>query len=160
MNLREFRVNAGAVHSYVWGANGRALYLSEMRAGSEVLCVNRDGSARAITVGRAKIERRPMLNVRCRVAIDRVPAEVRELIEREQQLARSVTPNDEEIAGVAEGWLEINAFLQNDWHVRVMGADGVVRHCTLLRPGDEILVHVDLPGRHTGLRVNEHIIEK
>jgi 3-amino-4-hydroxybenzoic acid synthase len=160
MNLREFRVNAGAVHSYVWGADGRALYLSEMGAGTEIICVNRDGSARAVTVGRAKIERRPMLNVRCRVALTDVPIEVRELVLKEQKLVRSVTPGDEEIAGVREGYLEINAFLQNDWHVRVMGADGAVRHCTLLRPGDRLLAHVDAPGRHTGIRVAEHIIER
>jgi 3-dehydroquinate synthase class II len=41
-----------------------------------------------------------------------------------------------------------------------MGADGKVRHSTLLRPGDEILAHVDVPGRHTGLKMTEHIVEK
>jgi 3-dehydroquinate synthase class II len=54
MNLREFRVNAGAVHSYVWGPNDQILYLSEMRAGLEVLAVDLHGNSRPVTVGRAK----------------------------------------------------------------------------------------------------------
>lgn len=160
MNLREFRVNIGAVHSYIWGGDGRALYLSEMRAGSQVLCVDRRVRARTITVGRAKIERRPLLNIRCRISFDDVPADVRKLVLTEREIARSVTPGGEQIASVGEGYLEINTVLQNDWHVRVMGADGVVRHCTLLRPDDRILAFVDTPGRHTGLRVAERIIEK
>lgn len=40
-----------------------------------------------------------------------------------------------------------------------MGADGFVKHATLLQPGDRVLAHVDLPGRHTGLRVTETIYE-
>ena len=55
MNLREFRVNAGAVHSYIWCPEDTVQYLSEMRAGGEVLCVDRHGNSRIITVGRAKI---------------------------------------------------------------------------------------------------------
>ena len=58
MNLREFRINAGGVHSYVWGPNDQHLYLSEMRAGTELLCVDIHGNSRVVTVGRAKIERR------------------------------------------------------------------------------------------------------
>lgn len=160
MNLREFRVNAGAVHSYIWGKDGAALYLSEMESGVEILCVNKDGSARVVCVGRAKIERRPMLKVRCRVDAEQLPAAMRENIARAAHLARSVTPDSEQVAGPSDQHVFINTFLQNDWHVRVMGADGVVRHCTLLRPGDSLLAHVDLPGRHTGLRVTEHIVER
>ena len=159
MNLREFRVNAGAVHSYIWSAQGQALYLSEMRSGSEVLCVDRAGNARVVSVGRAKIERRPMLRIACRVPLDQVPEDVRAAAVASAATRRQVTPQGEHIAGADEHFLHLNAFLQNDWHVRVMGADGVVRHCTLLQPGDQVMVHVDVPGRHTGLRVSEHILE-
>lgn len=160
MNLREFRVNAGALHSYIWGKDGNAMYLSEMEAGVDVLCANKDGTARVVSVGRAKIERRPMLKVKCRVAVDALPESIRETVAQAAKLARAVTPQGEEVAGPQDRYVYVNTFLQNDWHVRVMGADGVVRHCTLLQPGDMLLAHVDVPGRHTGLRVTEHIVEK
>ncbi|MFT4100476.1 MAG: 3-dehydroquinate synthase II [Burkholderiaceae bacterium] len=160
MNLREFRVNAGGVHSYVWAPDGKALYLSEVAAGSEVLCVNRDGTARVVIVGRAKVERRPLLQVTCRVSTAQLSDEIRRAVAAEAATRRRVTPDGETIAGSDEHHVIINTFLQNDWHVRVMGADGIVRHGTLLQPGDKVLAHVDLPGRHTGLRVTEHIVEK
>ena len=160
MNLREFRVNAGAVHSYVWGTNGTAMYLSEMEAGSEVLCANKNGTSRVVSIGRAKIERRPMLKIKCRVSVDQLSDDIREAARVDAKLKRGVTPEGEHIASTDERYVYINAFLQNDWHVRVMGADGKVRHCTLLLPGDKILAHIDVPGRHTGLRVTEHIMEK
>ncbi|KAB2951588.1 3-dehydroquinate synthase [Heliorestis acidaminivorans] len=61
MNLRPFRVNAGALHSYVWMPGDKAEYLSDLTAGSKVLCVNKNGSARELTVGRIKMEMRPLL---------------------------------------------------------------------------------------------------
>ncbi|MFO1535692.1 MAG: 3-dehydroquinate synthase II [Thermoplasmatota archaeon] len=56
---RPFRVNAGAVHSYVLGPDGRTRYLSELRAGDEVLAVDGQGRTRTLTIGRCKVERRP-----------------------------------------------------------------------------------------------------
>lgn len=64
MDLRPFRVNAGALHSYVWCADGKTKYLSELKAGDEVLAVHSDGSARIVNVGRVKSERRPMLLIK------------------------------------------------------------------------------------------------
>ncbi|MCS7094875.1 MAG: 3-dehydroquinate synthase II [Thaumarchaeota archaeon] len=60
---RPFRVNAGSVHCYVLVSAGRTAYLSELRSGSRVLAVSRDGSCRIVSVGRVKIERRPLVNV-------------------------------------------------------------------------------------------------
>jgi 3-dehydroquinate synthase II len=61
--VRPFRVNAGAVHSYVLAPGGRTLYLSEAMSGIRVLLVDRDGAGRASHVGRLKIERRPLVLV-------------------------------------------------------------------------------------------------
>lgn len=61
MNLRPFRVNAGAVHSYIWGPDNITEYITDLKAGSRVLCVNIHGNARVVTVGRIKIEVRPLL---------------------------------------------------------------------------------------------------
>lgn len=58
---RPFRVNAGAVHAYVLGPDGRTRYLSELRSGEPVVLVKRDGSTRLSAVGRCKIEQRPLV---------------------------------------------------------------------------------------------------
>ena len=60
---RPFRVNAGAVHAYIRVPGGKTRYLSELKAGSEVLLVDFEGSTQRAIVGRVKIERRPMLLV-------------------------------------------------------------------------------------------------
>ncbi len=59
VRARPFRVNAGAVHSYLFAPGGKTRYLSELAAGAQVLAVHPDGVHRVVTVGRAKIERRP-----------------------------------------------------------------------------------------------------
>jgi len=61
---RPFRVNAGAVHSYIMLSNNRTKYLSELRAGDELLTVSADGTATINVAGRIKIEKRPMLLVK------------------------------------------------------------------------------------------------
>ncbi|MEW6442189.1 MAG: 3-dehydroquinate synthase II [bacterium] len=60
---RPFRVNAGAVHAYVQAPGGRTLYLADLQAGDDVLVVNAKGRAQVAYVGRAKIERRPLVLV-------------------------------------------------------------------------------------------------
>ncbi len=60
---RPFRVNAGAVHGYVLGPDDETRYLSEVRAGVDLLAVDREGTTRRVVTGRAKVERRPMLLV-------------------------------------------------------------------------------------------------
>ncbi len=60
MELRPFRVNAGAVHSYVFNTDNRTDYMSELKAGSPVMLVNSKGRIRRATVGRVKIEQRPL----------------------------------------------------------------------------------------------------
>jgi len=61
MNTRPFRVNAGAVHSYIWGPNDRAEYLTDLKTGSKVACVTTGGMMRMVSIGRVKIEVRPLL---------------------------------------------------------------------------------------------------
>ncbi|RQS35496.1 3-dehydroquinate synthase [Burkholderia sp. Bp8992] len=60
MELRPFRVNAGAVHSYVFNTGNRTDYMSELKAGSPVMIVNAKGRVRRAAVGRMKIEQRPL----------------------------------------------------------------------------------------------------
>ncbi len=63
---RPFRVNAGPVHSYVRSPGGATRYLSELQAGDCMLIVRSDGSTQAATLGRVKIERRPLLLIGAR----------------------------------------------------------------------------------------------
>ncbi len=64
---RPFRVNAGAVHCYTISPDGTTKYLSELETGSEVLVLDSKGKARRATVGRSKIESRPMLMIKAQI---------------------------------------------------------------------------------------------
>jgi len=64
---RPFRVNAGGVHSYIRVPDGKTRYLSELKAGDEVLAVKTTGESRTAVVGRVKIERRPLVLVEAEV---------------------------------------------------------------------------------------------
>jgi 3-dehydroquinate synthase II len=61
VNTRPFRVNAGPVHAYIRLADGKTKYLSEIRSGDQVLVVNFEGTTYPAVVGRAKVERRPLV---------------------------------------------------------------------------------------------------
>jgi len=63
VNARPFRVNAGPVHAYIRLANGETKYLSEVQSGDQVLIVNFEGASYPAVVGRAKVERRPLVLV-------------------------------------------------------------------------------------------------
>jgi 3-amino-4-hydroxybenzoic acid synthase len=68
MPTRPFRVNAGALHSYTLAPGNRTRYLSELGSGSELLAVSTNGQTRRVTVGRAKIETRPLLRIAARAS--------------------------------------------------------------------------------------------
>ncbi|MFO7839709.1 MAG: 3-dehydroquinate synthase II, partial [Desulfosalsimonadaceae bacterium] len=61
---RPFRVNAGAVHAYTRVADGKTRYLSELAAGDQILIADHKGNVSTGTVGRLKIERRPLVLLR------------------------------------------------------------------------------------------------
>jgi len=64
---RPFRVNAGSLSMYTLASLQNTRYLSELKAGDEVLIVNRKGKARTASVGRVKIEIRPLILVEAEV---------------------------------------------------------------------------------------------
>jgi 3-dehydroquinate synthase II len=65
---RPFRVNAGAVHSYILMTDRSTKYLSELRAGDEVLAVGTGDRTQNVVVGRVKIEKRPLVLVEAEAA--------------------------------------------------------------------------------------------
>lgn len=85
---RPFRVNAGAVHCYTLSPDGTTNYLSEIETGSEVLVLNSKGKARRVTVGRSKIERRPMLMIKATVG-----GEIGGIIAQDAETIRFVKSN-------------------------------------------------------------------
>ena len=85
---RPFRVNAGAVHCYTLSPDGTTKYLSELETGSEVLVLDSHGRARRATVGRSKIESRPMLMIKAQIG-----NEVGGIIAQNAETIRFVRPN-------------------------------------------------------------------
>ncbi|NWG09485.1 MAG: 3-dehydroquinate synthase [Nitrososphaerales archaeon] len=123
---RPFRVNAGAVHSYILLPDGRTKYLSEIEAGDEVLIVNSKGTARSVTVGRAKIEKRPLRLIKA-----------------------------------AYNGRTVSIIVQNAETIRLVGKNDELISVTDIKLGDQVLAHVHTSiGRHFGIQVDEHIIEK
>jgi 3-dehydroquinate synthase II len=74
VNSRPFRVNAGDVSAYIIVPNDdperiyRTNYLSELKGGKRVLAINYKGEARIVSIGRVKIEIRPMLRFELEVS--------------------------------------------------------------------------------------------
>ncbi len=64
---RPFRVNAGSLSMYTLASLQNTRYLSELKAGDEVLIVDRKGKVRSASVGRVKIEIRPLILVEAEV---------------------------------------------------------------------------------------------
>lgn len=125
MVTRPFRVNAGAIHSYIFTLDDNTQYLSELHSGSLVMVVDKDGNTRPASVGRMKIEVRPLLKIEAKV--------------------NNIT---------------INTIVQDDWHIRIFGADGSVMNASTIKPGDQLLAYVCQGGRHVGLKIDETLIEK
>lgn len=121
---RPFRVNAGALSMYALIPGDKTRYLSEFKAGDEILIVDRNGRTRVSNVGRVKIERRPLLLVEA---------------ELEGQKFATIVQNAETIRLVTS-----------------KDSKSVIE----LKPGDEVLMHLQEGGRHFGTLVKgEMVIE-
>ncbi len=84
---RPFRVNAGSLPLYTLASMENTRYLSELKAGDEVLIVDREGNSRTTNVGRAKIEFRPLLLIEAEADGKRIKA-----ILQNAETIRLVTP--------------------------------------------------------------------
>ena len=93
---RPFRVNAGAVYCYTPMSDGKTKYLSEIEAGNEVLIVKKNGHSRRVTVGRSKIETRPLRLIRADIK-----GEIGTVIVQNAETIRFIT-NDGKLLPVTE----------------------------------------------------------
>ncbi|KAH9626338.1 hypothetical protein KSS87_000570 [Heliosperma pusillum] len=130
---RPFRVNAGPVHSYVAIPGGKTCYLSELKAGKEVIVVDQNGQQRTGIVGRVKIESRPLVLIEAKGSSD-------------QSVYSILLQNAETVAFVSpcEGH----------------GSERTAIPVTSLKVGDEVLLRVQGGARHTGIEIQEFIVEK
>jgi 3-dehydroquinate synthase II len=71
MPTRPFRVNAGAIHSYLLSGGRKTRYLSELESGDRIVVIDFRETAREVAVGRIKIERRPLVMVEAVVGGER-----------------------------------------------------------------------------------------
>jgi len=85
---RPFRVNAGPASLYILSSLGKTKYLSELKAGDEVLIVNRKGNTRLTNVGRVKIEWRPLIFIEAEHEGKRIKT-----IAQNAETVRLVTPS-------------------------------------------------------------------
>lgn len=138
INPRPFRINAGPVHSYVLMEDGSAKYLSEIQAGDRVRVVSADGHSRGVTVGRCKIESRPLLKVSFQW-----PAGGEGRNEGGTRTAQIFLQQAETVClvrGTAEG--------------------GGCTSVTRLQAGDMVVVRARSQGTHLGNAIKAHVEEK
>ncbi|XP_038994331.1 3-dehydroquinate synthase homolog [Hibiscus syriacus] len=130
---RPFRVNAGPVHAYVAVPGGKTSYLSELKAGKEVIVVDQTGKMQTAIVGRVKIETRPLILVEAKIdANDRTTYCI--LLQTTETVVL-VCPH------------EGNRMRKTAIPV------------TSLKAGDEVLVRLQGGARHTGIEIDEFIVE-
>jgi 3-dehydroquinate synthase II len=73
---RPFRVNAGDVSAYILVPDEdpnrlyRTCYLSELKGGDKVIIVNTHGEVRIVSIGRIKVETRPMLRFELEASVN------------------------------------------------------------------------------------------
>jgi 3-dehydroquinate synthase II len=85
---RPFRVNAGPASHYTLTSLQNTRYLSELKAGDEVLIINREGKVRITNVGRSKIEFRPLILIEAQADDTKIKT-----ILQNAETIRVVTPN-------------------------------------------------------------------
>ncbi|GMP30516.1 hypothetical protein CsSME_00005150 [Camellia sinensis var. sinensis] len=134
ISSRPFRVNAGPVHAYVAVPGGKTSYLSELKAGKEVIVVDQSGRQRTAVVGRVKIETRPLILVEAKRDSD-------------THTAYSILlQNAETVALICSQ--------------RENGNPTTAIPVTSLKVGDEVLLRIQSGARHTGIEIQEFIVEK
>ncbi|CAH8388790.1 unnamed protein product [Eruca vesicaria subsp. sativa] len=131
---RPFRVNAGPVHAYVAVPGGKTCYLSELRTGREVIVVDQKGKQRTAVVGRVKIEKRPLILVEAKLSG-----------EEDETGFSIILQNAETVA------------LVSPHQVNSSGKTGVP--VTSLKLGDQVLIRLQGGARHTGIEIQEFIVE-
>ncbi|TKY50283.1 3-dehydroquinate synthase [Spatholobus suberectus] len=158
---RPFRVNAGPVHAYVAVPGGRTCYLSELKSGKEVVVVDQQCQQRIAIVGRVKIETRPLILVEAKVESDNHTISI--LLQNAETVALVCPPKGDSVffffiyifSGILLSFLKC-CLLHHSGNTLLKTAIPV----TSLKVGDEVLLRVQGCARHTGIEIQEFIVEK
>ena len=108
-------MNAGAIHSYALMADGKTKYLSELKAGDEIAVLSSKGIVGKATIGRLKIENRPLFVIRFEVG--KVKSQI---IAQQAETVRLITP-DGNILPITSAELGDNISVYSDNRVRHIG---------------------------------------
>jgi len=106
---RPFRVNAGPVSLYVMCSPDKTRYISELKAGEELMIVDRNGNARFANIGRVKIEWRPLLLIEAEhdgkrfKTITQNAETIRLVTEKGSTSVTALKPGDEVLACILDG---------------------------------------------------------
>lgn len=109
VNPRPFRVNAGPLAHYVLTPGGTTKYLSELKAGDEVLIVDRQGRNRLTNICRVKIEWRPLLLIEAKCEGKRIKVilqnaeTIRVVTKKGHKSITELNPGDEILVHIEEG---------------------------------------------------------
>nr|KAJ0212443.1 hypothetical protein LSAT_V11C400225430 [Lactuca sativa] len=129
-----FRVNAGPVHANVAIPGGKTCYLSELKAGKEILVVDQSGIQRTAVVGRVKIETRPLIIVDAKV-------------DSHKETSYTILLQNSKTVGLVAP-------------TKGGGNEATAIPVTSLKVGDEVFVRVQGSARHTGIEIQEFTLEK
>lgn len=125
VNPRPFRVNAGPVSLYTLCSLDKTRYLSELKAGEEILIVNRNGNARFTNIGRVKIEWRPLILVEAEAegrgfkAILQNAETIRLMTEKGSIPVTELKAGDEILAHISEGGRHFGTLVKEEMVVEL-----------------------------------------
>ncbi|CAM9687725.1 unnamed protein product, partial [Hapterophycus canaliculatus] len=131
---RPFRINAGPVHSYALLADGSIKYLTELSIPAQVLVSNWKGETRKVSIGRLKVETRPMIMVEFQVE----SGGKGQLFLQQAETVRFVSPTTS-TAGKVEDWQPLSV--------------------TDVEGGETLLVREITRGTHMGKAIDASVIE-
>ncbi|KAG2430798.1 hypothetical protein HXX76_009774 [Chlamydomonas incerta] len=150
---RPFRVNAGPVHAYVAAPGGRTRYLSELASGAEVAVADPQGRTRTALVGRVKIERRPLVLVE----VETADGARHSLMLQNAETVKLVGPQTGSGSSSSS-----SSSSGGDGSSSSSGGGRSWRAISVsaLQPGDCVYVLLQAAARHTGIAIEEFVVEK
>jgi 3-dehydroquinate synthase II len=127
---RPFRINSGAVHSYILMKDGSLKYLCEITAGQEVQVANiKSRMHRGVVVGRVKIEPRPLI----KLSFESIGGDGQVFLQQAETV---------KVCGPTE---------EAEWRTLAV---------TEITKGDKIFTRIQSKGTHVGKDIDASVIER
>lgn len=162
INSRPFRVNAGPVHAYTACPNDETAYLAELKSGKEVLVVNAQGQQKTALVGRVKIETRPLVLVEAETE----DGLRHSILLQNAETVRLIGPQPAESPEASESHTHESGHISDSHTLQpAEQSDGgqpqfVAVSVSELEVGQMVYLHLQGAARHTGISIQENIVER